>query len=407
MKGKLIVICGMDGSGKGTQTELLVKKLTENNYNVEKTDFPQYDNWSSEYVKRYLNGEFGTASEVGPYRGSIFYAIDRYAKSFEMQQWLQEGKIIVSNRYVSANQGHQGGKIQNKEEREKYLDWLDHLEFEMLGIPRPTINIFLHVPPEVGQKLVDQKGYRDYTQGKKRDIHESDLDHLKQAEESFLYIVDNYPEWIKIDCMKEGRLLSIEEIHQKIWEVVQDNLRTDKTTEIKEIEVNVDNNIAKEISDNKINCENKQTDNIIKVKIKRVDKSLPLPEYKTDGAAAFDLYARETTLIPAKGWVKIPSNFIFKIPKGYVLAIYARSSLAKNFPGLFLANGVGLLDSDFCGPNDELLLSLYNFSDNKIEIKKGERLAQAMLKEAKQIEIEEIEEIIHENRGGFGSTGLY
>ena len=145
----------------------------------------------------------------------------------------------------------------------------------------------------------------------------------------------------------------------------------------------------------------------MKIKIKRVDKSLPMPEYKTKGAAAFDLYARENTTIPAKGWVKIPSNFVFNIPEGYVLGIYARSSLAKNFPGLFLANGVGLLDSDFSGPNDELLISLYNFSNQEIEVKRGERLAQAMLKEAKQVEIEEIEEVIDENRGGFGSTGNY
>jgi len=221
VSGKLIVISGMDGSGKATQANLLVEKIKSLNKEVEISDFPQYGNWSAVFVEKYLNGQFGTAQEVGPYRGSIFYALDRYHKSFEMKQWLQQGKIIISNRYVSANQGHQGGKIKDSEERKKYIDWVEHLEFEIFKIPKPTINIFLHVPPEIGQKLVDKKGARDYVGGQKRDIHEADLDHLKDAEESYLYMVNNYPNWIKIDCTQNNQILTIEEIHQKVWEVAQ------------------------------------------------------------------------------------------------------------------------------------------------------------------------------------------
>lgn len=144
----------------------------------------------------------------------------------------------------------------------------------------------------------------------------------------------------------------------------------------------------------------------MKVKIKRIDKSLPLPGYKTDGATAFDLYAREDTLIPPKGWVKIPSNLVVEIPAEHGLIISARSSLAKHYPGLFLANGIGLVDSDFSGPNDEILISLYNFTNQDISVKRGDRLAQAFVVKIPRCSLEEIEVVENENRGGFGSTGL-
>src|SRR5947209_1104297 len=106
-KGKFIVIEGTDGSGKTTQLNLLVERLRKEKKKIETADFPQYDNFSGAFVAKYLRGEYGTADEVGPYRGSIFYAVDRYDKSFEIRKWLEAGKIVLSNRYVSANMGHQ------------------------------------------------------------------------------------------------------------------------------------------------------------------------------------------------------------------------------------------------------------------------------------------------------------
>ena len=144
----------------------------------------------------------------------------------------------------------------------------------------------------------------------------------------------------------------------------------------------------------------------MKINIKRIDKSLPLPEYKTEGAAAFDFYARETTTIPAKGWKLVPANFIIETPPEYVLVVSARSSLAKHYPGLFVANGVGLIDSDYSGPKDEIKISLYNFSDNDITINKGERVAQGRFEKFERAEWEEVEEMDNKDRGGFGSTGL-
>ncbi len=125
--GKFIVIEGTDGSGKGTQTKLLTEKLAQMRVPFEMTDFPQYGKPSAFFAEKYLRGEYGTAEEVGAYRGSLFYALDRYDKSFDIRKWLAEGKTVISNRYVSANMGHQAGKIKNRAAREKFLKWLEEL----------------------------------------------------------------------------------------------------------------------------------------------------------------------------------------------------------------------------------------------------------------------------------------
>jgi len=221
MKGKLIVIAGTDGSGKGTQTEKLVDKLKNKGYPVETISFPQYGHKSAGSVEEYLNEVYGTAKEVGPYRASIFYACDRYAASFQMRKWLEQGKIIVSNRYVSANVGHQSGKIEDINERDKYLNWLFDLEFNIFGIPRPDKNILLYVPPEIGQKLVDQKDLREYIENNKmKDIHENDLNHLKDAASAYLYAADKYG-WDKIDCAPDNKTRTRDDISQELWEKVK------------------------------------------------------------------------------------------------------------------------------------------------------------------------------------------
>jgi dTMP kinase len=219
-KGKLIVIDGTDGSGKATQTNLIVEKLKKEGHDVEIADFPRYGKTSASLIEDYLNGKFGSAKEVGPYKASIFYAVDRYAASFQLKKWLEQGKIIICNRYVAANMGHQAGKIDNKKERDKFLDWLDNLEYNIFEIPKPNVNILLYMPPEIGQKLVDKKGHRDYINGNKRDIHEADLDHLRDAAESYKYVAKKY-NWLIIDCAPNNKLKTIEEIHELIWEKIK------------------------------------------------------------------------------------------------------------------------------------------------------------------------------------------
>ncbi len=223
MKGKLIVIDGTDGSGKATQSVLLIERLKKEGYEVELADFPRYGKRSAAMVEDYLTGKFGKADEVGPYRASIFYAIDRYAASFELKKCLEEGKMIVSNRYVSSNMGHQAGKIKDEYHREKFLQWLEELEYEIFEIPKPNVNILLYVPPEIGQKLVDKKGHRDYVGGKKRDIHEAEIQHLKNAAEAFQYVAKKY-RWIIVNCAPDGKLKSKKEIHEIIWDKIKDLL---------------------------------------------------------------------------------------------------------------------------------------------------------------------------------------
>jgi len=143
-KGKFIVIEGGDGSGKTTQFNLLKEKLSKDGYKLELADFPQYGKKSAGLVEEYLNGTYGTAKEVGPYRASIFYAADRYDASFEMKKWLAEDKTILANRYTTSNMLHQAGKIQDEAERDKFLEWLEDLEYNIFAIPRPDVVFFLH-----------------------------------------------------------------------------------------------------------------------------------------------------------------------------------------------------------------------------------------------------------------------
>lgn len=220
-----ILIDGIDGSGKSIQTELLINRLKKEGKAVEVVSFPQYGQKSAAPIEEYLNGFYGTAEEVGPFRASILYAVDRFAAAPKIKKWLAEGKIVVANRYVASNMGHQGGKIVNFEERKKFLAWNDDLEYNIFQIPRPDLNLILHVPAEIAQQLVDRKAKREYLRGTKRDIHEDDLQHLKNAEKSYLEIAKTFPNFILIECVKNNKLLSIESIHEKIWSVVQNNLK--------------------------------------------------------------------------------------------------------------------------------------------------------------------------------------
>ncbi len=183
------------------------------------TDFPQYGNKSAGPVEEYLDGKYG---QMTPRAASTFYAIDRFDASFKIRECLNRGEIIVSNRYVTANAGHQGGKIADISERLAFFKWLDDLEYGVFNIPRPDLNIILHMPAEMAQLLVDKKSAaeRRYVNGKKRDLHEADIQHLKNAERVYTEIAEIFPNTKLIECVQDGRMLSPEEMHQKIWAVV-------------------------------------------------------------------------------------------------------------------------------------------------------------------------------------------
>jgi len=220
-KGYFIAIEGTDGSGKGTQVTRLVEKLRAAGYDVVSFDFPQYSHESSYFVKQYLNGQYGTANDIGPYTGSLFYALDRYEAAPKIRQALNDNKIVVANRYTGSNMAHQGTKFDYPEERRGYFIWLDNLEFEMLKIPRPDVNLVLRVPAEIAQTLVDQKDTRSYTT-RTRDIHEADINHLQRSVEVYDDLCQLFPkDFVRIDCVRSDQLLSIDDVSHLIWERVQ------------------------------------------------------------------------------------------------------------------------------------------------------------------------------------------
>lgn len=218
--GLFIVIEGTDGSGKGTQFKKLVEHLEQEGHDVATFDFPQYEQPSSYFVKEYLNGKYGSADEVGPYTASLFYALDRYEAAPAIRQALAEGKIVIANRFTGSNMAHQGTKFDHAEQRRGYFIWLDNLEFQMLGIPRPNLNLVLRVPADIAQSLVDQKDARSYTD-KKRDIHEADLRHLERSVEVYDDLCKLFPkDFTRIDCVRGGSLLTIEDVSKLVWEKV-------------------------------------------------------------------------------------------------------------------------------------------------------------------------------------------
>lgn len=211
-QGIFIAIEGSDGSGKATQLRLIKDRLEAAGHRVETFDFPQYDQPSSYFVKRYLEGGYGKADDVGPYTSSLFYALDRFEAAPRIRQALKEGKIVISNRFTGSNMAHQGTKMSNAEQRRGFFIWLDNLEFEMLRIPRPTISFVLRVPAEISQSLIA---------GRQKDIHEADALHLERTVAVYDDMVQLFPkDFQRIDCLRSGRLLDIETVNNMLWEKI-------------------------------------------------------------------------------------------------------------------------------------------------------------------------------------------
>lgn len=221
MNGKLIVIEGTDGSGKGTQLQLLVHHFKQQRISYETLDFPQYyKTFFGKWIGKFLKGEFGTVEDLPPYLLMFPYAADRWQAKEDMHRWLREGKIIISNRYTGSN-AYQAAKLAKKD-RTRFIDWSFEMEYDAFGIPKEDLVIFLYVPFVVSQKLLEQKAARKYMGNqKKKDIHESNIPLMQEVEKVYLNFCKRYPHWVKIDCTKNGQILTKEEIHQKILSVLR------------------------------------------------------------------------------------------------------------------------------------------------------------------------------------------
>lgn len=219
MKGKFIVIEGTDGSGKKTQARILCEKLNEAGINCIVQSFPNYDSPACTPVKMYLNGEFGDIGCLDAYQANSLYAVDRLCTMMGLKDHIENGGSIVFDRYVESTMLHQAALIENQEERDKFLDYVNDFEFGKLKLPKPDLVIFLDVPVEVSKKLADSRG--EYKSGNKKDILEQDISHLTKAYNSGKYVANKYG-WTQISCLNEsGNLKSIEEISNNIFEVVK------------------------------------------------------------------------------------------------------------------------------------------------------------------------------------------
>jgi dTMP kinase len=250
MKGKLIVVEGTDGSGKTVQTNLLVERLLSEGNKVQMTDFPQYGkSFFANMIEKYLKGGFGwpqelrnhlkthplprgkssisdnnkteydesRPDEVNPYLTSLLYAGDRWEAKDQMNKWLDDGDIIISNRYVCSNMAHQGAKIGNAGERKKFFEWIEELEYKVYAIPKPDLTIYLHVPIEISRELIKTRTKESEGLKSEVDLHEEDLGYMKRVQETYIELADGDSNWFTIECTKNNQMKSREEIAEEIW----------------------------------------------------------------------------------------------------------------------------------------------------------------------------------------------
>lgn len=411
--GKFIVIDGTDGSGKTTQLNLLKIRLEESGYVVAVADFPQYNTKSSGLIEEYLSGKYGQADDIDAYKASIFYAVDRYDASFKIRQWLAEGKIVLANRYTSANMGHQGCKISNPLERKVFFNWLYDLEYKIFEIPRPDLTIILHVEAEMAQHLAQERGRADWN-GKTVDIHEGNLNHLKNAEQVYREISENFPDFKLISCTRNKQILDREEINRSIWPTVSQIVSQDFTPprDFQAIGNIIGSN--RQIVENRETIFDRKKNNDpapvqeIKInssgylKVERLSPQAKLPQKAHAGDAAFDLYASDYASIAPYGQDLVATGLKLAIPAGHVGLIWDRSGLAT--AGITTLGGV--IDSGYRG---EIKVIIKNLSEEIFNITPGQKIAQILIQTITDPEIreEKISDSTERETGGFGSSGKF
>lgn len=223
-KGKLITIEAGDGSGKATQTKALYDRLLAEGYQVLKVEYPDYQSESSALVRMYLGGEFGQQAEnVSAYGASAFFAVDRYASYLlKWRQAYESGWIILADRYTTSNMVHQAVKLKDSAEREEFLTWLWDFEFGRLQLPVPDRVVYLDMPPEISDRLINSRAAKDSS--RKKDIHEKDTSYLHHCHRAYNEVAEKYG-WVKISCAQQGNLRTVQDIHEDVYQAVKEILR--------------------------------------------------------------------------------------------------------------------------------------------------------------------------------------
>ena len=223
-RGKLIAIEGIDGSGKQTQAKLLERALTARGHSVFATGFPQYDSWFGTMVGNFLNGQLGPLEKVDPHFTALLYAGDRFEAKPVIEEALNEGKLVLVDRYIGSNLAHQVARAA-PEKRADLIRWIEHLEYTIYGLPRETLILYLRVPPQEAQKLVSRKSERAYTRAS-HDLQETSLSHLEDAGEMYDMLSRSRP-WATIQCFdaERGAMRPPEDIAAEMLETVNSVLQ--------------------------------------------------------------------------------------------------------------------------------------------------------------------------------------
>ena len=217
MKGKLIIIEGLDGSGKSTQIEILRKRAQPTGKQVRQIKFPNYAEDSSALVRAYLAGELGSLHEINAYAASVLYSVDRYATfRRHMKEDYDNGCIFLLDRYTTANMYHQTTKLP-KEEWDSFLDWLEDLEYGKMGLPKPDLVLYLDMKPQTAKKLMENRYHGDES---KKDLHEADFSYLLSCRDAALYAAQRCG-WEVLSCCDGESPLPIDTISQMIWQKVE------------------------------------------------------------------------------------------------------------------------------------------------------------------------------------------
>ena len=431
--GKFIVIDGTDGSGKTTQLSLLKSRLEDAGHIVSLADFPQYNTKSAGPVEEYLSGKYGRAEDINAYKASIFYAVDRFDGSERIRKWLSEGRIVLCNRYTSANMGHQGSKIANPLERRVFFNWLADLEYKIFEIPRPDLTIILHLDPAIAQQRTKERAREDWN-GKNSDIHEENLEHLKKAAEVYTEIAGSFPDFQLISCIQNGHVLDREEVSLLVWAVAKKiiNAPEEKTKDWQPIghllganQQLVDNremlfSPAKKAGPSESPTPSREiimtleqalgeeddktasTSPDLTLSVERLSPQAELPKKAHSGDAAYDLCAADYYSIPPYGQALVSTGLRLAIPSGYAGLIWDKSGLASE--GITTLGGV--IDAGYRG---EVKVVIKNLSENDLNIVPGRKIAQLLIQRVAEplVREEPITDTTERQDNGFGSSGQF
>lgn len=222
-RGKLIVIEGGDGSGKATQASMLADYFKKKCIPYSSLDFPQYDTFYGEIVAKFLRGEFGKLNTISPYLVALTFALDRLSVREKLSDTLKKGINVIANRYVTSNIAHQGAKIDDINERKKFIKWIERLEYDEHKLPKEDIVLYLKVPSKFSALLSSKKNKRKYLNGK-NDIQETDHNHRCSAEIMYDILSQQYKHWVTVDCVKNGKMKPKEIILNEIVKIIEEKV---------------------------------------------------------------------------------------------------------------------------------------------------------------------------------------